>query len=117
MDGLEHELTVIGSITGLGTAQMLKMAEGAVFKPDGNGYLTISEEFTLESTFNIDLSALDLATHPESTLPLFKVGNENLLPAEDAIVITGKPSGWRLAAAKEGIGYQLNRIGMRVIFR
>lgn len=117
VNGLEHELTVIGSITGSGTAQMLKMAKDAVFEPDGNGYLTISEEFTLENTFNIDLSDLDLATRTESTIPLFKVGNEDLLPAEDAIVITGKPSGWKLAPAKEGIGYQLNRIGMRVIFR
>ena len=115
--GYSHELTVTGSITGSGTAQMLKMAEGAVFKPDGNGYLTISDELTLESTFNIDLSALDFAARSESTIPLFKVGNEELLPAEDAIVITGKRGGWRLAPAKEGIGYQLNRIGMRVIFR
>lgn len=117
VDGLEHELTVTGSITGSGTAQMLKMAEDAVFKPDGNGYLTISDELTFESTFNIDLSAIDLATRIKSTIPLFKVGNEALLPAEDAIVITGKPRGWKLAPAKEGIGYQLKRIGMRVIVR
>lgn len=115
--GYSHELTVTGSITGSGTAQMLKMAEGAVFKPDGNGYLTISDELTLESTFNIDLSDLDLATRTESTIPLFKVGNEDLLPAEDAIVITGKPSGWKLAPAKEGYGYQLNRIGMSIIVK
>ena len=75
------------------------------------------DELTLENAFNIDLSALDFATRTESTIPLFKVGNAELLPAEDAIVITGKPSGWKLALAKEGIGYQLNRIGMRVIFR
>ena len=115
--GQPHELTVTGSITGSGTAQMLKMAEGAVFKPDGNGYLTVSDELTLESTFNIDLRDLDLKSRGES-LPLFKVGSQEMLPAEDEIVFTGgKPSYWKLAPANEGIGYKLNRIGMRIIFR
>ena len=51
-----YTLTVTGSITGNGTTPMLKMDTGAVFKPTGTGYLTITE--SLSGTMTIDLSGL-----------------------------------------------------------
>ena len=114
--GYNHMLTVTGSITGKGTAQMLTMGGGAVFKPDGDDYLTISE--ALNGTMTIDTGDLDLSSR-DTTLPLFKVGSAEILPAKEAIAFVGgtAPKGWKLASAKEGFGYNLQRAGFSIFVR
>ena len=114
--GYNHMLTVTGSITGKGTAQMLTMGGGAVFKPDGDDYLTISE--ALNGTMTIDTGDLDLSSRG-TTLPLFKVGSAEILPAKEAIAFVGgtAPKGWKLASAKEGFGYNLQRAGFSIFVR
>ena len=114
-DSQPHELTVTGSITGSGTAQMLKLADGAVVKLSGKGCLTVSEELVGKLVF--DLRDVDL-TSCGGSLPLIKVGSQELLPAENEIAfVGGKPRGWDIVVAKIGLGYQLKQSGMRVKIR
>ena len=114
--GFDHMLTVTGSITGSGTAQMLTMAEGAVFKPDGEGYLNISE--VLEGTMTIDTGDLNMNSR-KVPLPLFKVGSSELLPAQDDIAFAGGavPKGWKLYPLKDEYGYELKRVGFAIYFK
>ncbi len=110
-----YTLTVTGSITGKGTTPTLTMAEGAVFKPSGTGYLTVTESFS--GTMLIDASGLDL----ESTydrVPLFKVGSEEMLSSVPVDFVAGtKPKGWVLAKTVDGLGYDLIRSGFSIIVR
>lgn len=114
--GQPHMLTVTGSITGAGTAQMLTMAEGAVFKPNGEGYLTVTE--VLEGQMTIDTGDLNMNSR-KVPLPLFKVGSAELLPAKDDIAFSGGkvPKGWKLYPLKDEFGYELKRVGFTLLFR
>lgn len=97
-------LKVTGYITGNGTTPMLTLAEGAVFKPTGTGYLTITE--SLNGTMTIDLSDIDMAH--VMAVPLFKVGSVEMLPASSDLVFTASlPRGWKLAVTRDGCGYKL----------
>ena len=91
------------------------MGSGAVFKPSGTGYLTVTESFT--GTMMIDASGLDL----ESTygrVPLFKVGSEEMLSSVPVDFVAGtKPKGWVLAKTADGLGYDLFRSGFSIIVR
>ena len=51
--------TVTGTVTGSGTAAALALAQGAVFKPSGAGYLTITN--SLSGVFELDMSGVDLS--------------------------------------------------------
>jgi len=51
--------TVTGTVTGSGTAAALTLAQGAVFKPSGAGYLTITD--SLSGVFELDMSGVDLS--------------------------------------------------------
>ena len=110
-----YTLTVTGSITGKGTTPTLTMGSGAVFKPSGTGYLTVTESFS--GTMLIDASGLDL----ESTydrVPLFKVGSEEMLSSVPVDFVAGtKPKGWVLAKTADGLGYDLFRSGFSIIVR
>lgn len=108
-------LTVTGSITGNGTTPVLTLAEGAVFRPTGEGYLTITE--SLSGTVTIDLSGLDLSVGEK--LPLFKVGSVEMLPAESAIRFADgtRKGSWSLRKTPDGLGYDLARSGISVILR
>ena len=110
-----YTLTVTGSITGKGTTPTLTMGSGAVFKPSGTGYLTVTESFS--GTMLIDASGLDL----ESTydrVPLFKVGSEEMLSSVPVDFVAGtKPKGWVLAKTADGLGYDLIRSGFSIIVR
>ncbi len=110
-----YTLTVTGSITGKGTTPTLTMGSGAVFKPSGTGYLTVTESFS--GTMMIDASGLDL----ESTydrVPLFKVGSEEMLSSVPVDFVAGtKPKGWVLAKTADGLGYDLIRSGFSIIVR
>ena len=110
-----YTLTVTGSITGKGTTPTLTMGSGAVFKPSGTGYLTVTESFT--GTMMIDASGLDL----ESTydrVPLFKVGSAEMLSSVPVDFVAGtKPKGWVLAKTADGLGYDLFRSGFSIIVR
>ena len=64
-----HVLAVTGSITGSGTTQMLTMKPGAVFKPSGTGYLTITD--SLSGVLKLDVS--DPSLKNASKIPLVKV--------------------------------------------
>ncbi len=109
-----YTLTVTGSITGNGTTPMLKMDTGAVFKPTGTGYLTITE--SLSGTMTIDLSGLEL---PAGSIPLFKVGSAAMLPAENEIAFAAgfDTKGWRLRKTRDGLGYDLARAGFTIMIR
>ena len=94
---------------------MLTLAEGAVFKPTGEGYLTITESLT--GTVTIDLSGLDLSGG--KAIPLFKVGSAEMLPAINEIAfapLTDK-GGRKLRKTPDGLGYDLVRDGLTVILR
>ena len=110
-----YTLTVTGSITGKGTTPTLTMGSGAVFKPSGTGYLTVTESFS--GTMMIDASGLDL----ESTydrVPLFKVGSAEMLSSVPVDFVAGtKPKGWVLAKTADGLGYDLFRSGFSIIVR
>ena len=51
--------TATGTVTGSGTAAALTLAQGAVFKPSGAGYLTITD--SLSGVFELDMSGVDLS--------------------------------------------------------
>ncbi len=108
-------ITVTGLITGKGTTPTLTMGSGAVFKPSGTGYLTVTESFS--GTMMIDASGLDL----ESTydrVPLFKVGSAEMLSSVPVDFVAGtKPKGWVLAKTADGLGYDLFRSGFSIIVR
>jgi len=108
-------LTVTGSITGKGTTPMLTMGEGAVFKPNGTDYLTITE--SLSGTMMIDASGLDLNSTYDK-IPLFKVGSAEMLPDVSVAFAAGtKPKGWTLVKTADGLGYDLARSGFSIILR
>ena len=108
-------LDVTGSITGNGTTPMLKMDTGAVFKPTGTGYLTITE--SLSGTMTIDPSGLDLSGG--RAIPLFKTGTAEMLPAENEIAFAAgfDTKGWRLRKTSDGLGYDLARVGFTILIR
>lgn len=108
-------LDVTGSITGNGTTPMLKMGAGAVFKPTGTGYLTITE--SLSGTMTIDPSELDLSGG--GTIPLFKTGTAEMLPAENEIAFAAgvSKSGRRLRKTADGLGYDLVRDAFMILIR
>ena len=114
-DANTYNLTVTGSVGGKGTTPVLTLAEGAVFKPTGEGYLTITESLT--GTVTIDLSGLDLSGG--KAIPLFKVGSAEMLPAINEISfapLTDK-GGRKLRKTPDGLGYDLVRDGLTVILR
>ena len=110
-----YNLTVTGSITGNGTTPMLKMDTGAVFKPTGTGYLTITE--SLSGTMTIDPSGLDMSDG--TPIPLFKVGSAAMLPAENEIAFAAgfDTKGWRLRKTRDGLGYDLAHTGFTILIR
>jgi hypothetical protein len=114
--GYDHMLTVTGSVTGKGTAQMLTMGEGAVFKPNGEDYFTVSE--VLNGTMIVDTGDFDMSAR-KTPLPLFKVGSAEMLPAEGDIAFSAGavPRGWKLFPAEEGYGYMLQRVGFAIFLR
>lgn len=109
-----YTLTVTGSITGNGTTPMLKMDTGAVFKPTGTGYLTITE--SLSGTMMIDPTGLEL---PAGSIPLFKVGSAEMLPAENEIAFVAgfDTKGLRLRKTRDGLGYDLAHTGFTILVR
>ena len=110
-----YTLTVTGSITGKGTTPTLTMGSGAVFKPSGTGYLTVTESFS--GTMLIDASGLDLESIYDR-VPLFKVGSEEMLSSVPVDFVAGtKPKGWVLAKTADGLGYDLFRSGFSIIVR
>ncbi|MBP5510260.1 MAG: C10 family peptidase, partial [Kiritimatiellae bacterium] len=108
-------LTVTGAITGKGTTPMLTMAEGAVFKPNGTGYLTVTE--SLSGTMTIDASGLDLAS-TYGKIPLFKVSSAEMLSSVSVDFAAGtKPRNWVFVKTSDGLGYDLVRTGFSIILR
>jgi hypothetical protein len=102
-------LTVTGYITGNGTTPMLTLAEGAVFKPTGTGYLTITESLTLPSVLTNDVSGIDFDS--ASTVPLFKVGSSEMLPEAESMAFSCGvlPKRWSLGKTSDGLGYRLKK--------
>ena len=110
-----YTLTVTGSITGKGTTPTLTMAEGAVFKPSGTGYLTVTQSFS--GTMMIDASGLDLRSTYDR-VPLFKVGSEEMLSSVPVDFAAGtKPKGWAIVKTADGLGYDLARTGFMIIVK
>lgn len=93
----ESYLRVTGSVTGHGTTPMLTMGEGAVFKPDGAGYLTLTEK--IEGPVTVDIS--DPALADKALLPLLRVPTALESAADSALDISDCPSGWMLKKKTE----------------
>ncbi len=91
-----HVLKVTGSITGSGTTQMLTLKPGAVFKPTGTGFLTITE--SLSGTLRLDLAGLDLSSTNE--VPLVKVPSS--LVSSVILDAADIPQGWGVHRIEEG---------------
>ena len=104
-------LTVAGSISGHGTVQSLAFGEGATFKPDGTGYLTITD--SLSGTVTVDAGDLLLENR---RIPLFKTGTSAALPSAESIQFVGgkQPKGWTLNSAHEGYGYDICKKGFMI---
>ena len=99
-------LTVTGYVTGSGATPILTLASGAVFKPTGTGYLTITD--SLNGTMRVDLGDIDMAHM--GAVPLFKVGSAELLPeVEDIVFVDALPRGWVLKVTSDGCGYRLSK--------
>ena len=95
-DANTYTLTVTGSITGNGTTPTLAMGSGAVFKPSGTGYLTITA--SLSGTLRLDLSGLDLSSTNE--VPLVKV--PSVLATSVMLNDADIPQGWGVQQIEEG---------------
>ena len=113
-------LTVTGYVSGGGTTPMLTLGDGAVLKPNGKGYLRITESLTLPNdTLTVDISGIDFTAG--KSIPLFKVGSANMLPAPANVVLTGGtlPDGWRLMQTADGRGYWIRNLNrqLRLILR
>ena len=115
-DNNYHTLTVTGSITGKGTTPTLTMAEGAVFKPSGTGYLTVTE--SLSGAMLVDASGIDLQS-VGGKIPMFKVGSAEMLSSVlvDFAAGTRPNKGCRLIKTADGLGYDLVLSGFSVIVR
>ena len=106
-DNAACTLTVTGYITGNGTTPTLTFAEGAMLKPTGTGYLTITE--SLSGTVTVDVGEVDFET--ASSVPLFKVGSAEMLPeASDIAFSCGDlPKKWSLTRTSDKRGYVLKK--------
>lgn len=93
----ESYLRVTGSVTGHGTTPMLTMGEGAVFKPDGAGYLTLTEK--IEGPVTVDIS--DPALADKALVPLLRVPTALESAADSALDISDCSSGWMLKKKTE----------------
>lgn len=110
----ESYLKVTGYVTGHGTTPMLTMDEDAVFKPDGAGYLTITEK--IEGTIKFDISDPVLAD--KGMIPLLKVPTALESAADSAIDRSAIPSGWMLKKkAEEGYVHYYLAKGLAVFLR
>lgn len=130
-------LKVTGYITGNGTTPMLTLGANAVFKPTGTGYLTITESLTLptatvgegDGAEQIPYMVIDLTDALDSgvtSIPLFKVGSAENLPAAEYIgfIYPGQnvpspvlPRGWKLSNTPDGCGYKLSKGGFSIRLR
>ena len=99
-------LTVTGSITGKGTTPTLTMGSGAVFKPNGTDYLTVTE--SLSGEMAVDASGLDFEGRTDP-VPLFRMGSSEVLPAISSVSVSGAPPEWHLQQTADGCGYDLVR--------
>jgi len=114
-DADTYTLTVTGSITGNGTTPMLTMGSGAVFKPSGTGYLTITQ--SLSGTLKLDVSGLDISGG--SRIPLVKVPTALAATAEAAIDRSAVPTSWKLETKEDGgnVEYFLHRKAFTIFVR
>ena len=123
----DHMLTVTGSLSGSGAAQMLTLASGAALKPDGTSAPTVEEELVLPNDkLTVDLGGIDLGPRRQD-IPLILVGDAALLPTAENIefkniTVYGEskdklPVHWVLKPTRTGTGYRLVRGGMTVYLR
>ena len=113
-DANTYTLTVTGSITGNGTTPMLTMGSGAVFKPSGTGYLSITG--SLSGKLKLDVSGLGNISG-RSKIPLVKVPSSLAATAEAAI--EDIPAGWKLVSKEDGgnVEYYLYRPSFSIFLR
>ncbi len=87
--------TVTGTVTGSGTAAALTLAQGAVFKPSGAGYLMITD--SLSGVFELDMSGVDLSSANE--VPLVSV--PSALADGVSFAPATIPEGWSVQSVTE----------------
>ena len=110
----ESYLRVTGYVTGHGTTPMITMGEDAVFKPDGVGYLTITEK--LEGSAKVDIS--DPALADKGLIPLLKVPAALESDADSALDVSDRPAGWMLRKkTEEGYVYYCLAKGLTIFLR
>ena len=104
--------TVTGTVTGSGTAAALALAQGATIKPGGVSFLTagsISGAVTLDARDAV-------ASATGESIPLFKVGGADALPAKGSLGFAGGiPEGWELVETGDGLGYELRARGFMIM--
>ena len=104
--------TVTGTVTGSGTAAALALAQGAVIKPGGAGFLTAG---SISGAVTLDVRDAAAAATGES-IPLFKIGSAEELPSKGSIgFVGGSPDGWELVETGDGLGYELRARGFTVL--
>ena len=106
-----YTLTVTDSISGSGTTQMLTMKPGAVFKPSGTGYLTITD--SLSGVLKIDLSKPGLKN--ASKIPLVKV--PSALASSVSFDNLPKSHELRIDEVDGTVEYWLKHTGFAIIMR
>jgi len=106
-----HVLAVTGSITGSGTTQMLTMKPGAVFKPTGTGYLTITD--SLSGVLKLDVS--DPGLKNASRIPLVKV--PSALAGSVSFDNLPKSHELKIDESDGTVEYWLKHIGFSIILR
>ena len=107
----KQSISVTGSISGSGTTSMLTMQSGAVYKPTGTGYLTITD--SLSGTLKLDVS--DPALSKASKIPLVKVPSA----LAGSVIFDDLPKNYELRVDEVdgNVEYWLKRIGFSIILR
>ena len=120
LDSSTNPFGVKNLLAGAGSTSKLTFNEGTVFKPNGNGYLRVTEAFTLPNdTITVDIG--DIAFTEGKSIPLFKVGSAAMLPVIENVILTGGtiPEGWVLSPTTDGLGYRIRNRNrqLRLILR
>ena len=88
----------LSTLSGHGMIAKLDMPGGTVYKPDGLGYLNVTNSLT--GTITVDLSGIDF-TSRTAPVPLLKVPTSLADTARTSLSLTS-PTGWKLKEKTDG---------------
>ena len=99
----------LSTLSGHGMIAKLDMPGGTVYKPDGLGYLNVTNSLTVKVT--VDLSGFDFTSRTEP-VPLLKVPTSLAETAKTAITLPTIPK-WKLSKKEDGDGNTCFYIGKK----